>query len=56
MSSEQAPFPYTASHVANYFLGRAKKERRKITHLKLQKLVYIAYGWCWEILGRQLFF
>lgn len=55
MSAKQASFPYTASHVANYFLGRAKAERRKITHLKLQKLVYVAYGWCWEFLGGQLF-
>lgn len=55
MASERGPFPYTASHVANYFLAQAKKERRNLSHLKLQKLVYIAYGWCWEILGRRLF-
>lgn len=54
-ASARAPFPYTASHVANYFLGQAKRERRDLSHLKLQKLVYIAYGWCWEILGRPLF-
>ena len=54
-ATKQASVPYTASHVANYFLRRAKAERRRITHLQLQKLVYIAYGWCWEILGHQLF-
>ena len=53
--SECQPFPYTASHVANYFLRQGKKERREITHIKLQKLVYVAYGWCWEILSRPLF-
>ena len=55
VAAERTPFPYTASHVANYFLRQSRKERRNLSHLKLQKLVYIAYGWCWEILGRPLF-
>ena len=44
-----------AGGVANYFLERAKKELLPLTHLHLQKLVYIGYGWCLELLDRPIF-
>ena len=30
-------------------------EQRPINPIKLQKLVYISYGWCWAILEEELF-
>jgi len=30
--------------VGNYFLNKAKQDNTRLTKLKLQKLVYIAYG------------
>lgn len=46
---------YTPQHIANYFLDRAAKEGSQITQMKLQKLVYIAYGWALALTGRRLF-
>ena len=37
--------PYSSGMVANWFLVRAKKNDRKLTHMQIQKLVYIAHGW-----------
>jgi uncharacterized phage-associated protein len=46
---------FTAAHVANYFLWRAWEEDMEITPMKLQKLVYIAYGWNLVFRGSRLF-
>ena len=37
--------PYTPLAVANTFLAKHGKERGGIDHMKLQKLVFYAYGW-----------
>ncbi len=36
---------YEALAIANEFLDAAKKSENKITHMKLQKLIYIAHGY-----------
>lgn len=36
---------YRAKVIANYFIKKSKLQNSPITHLKLQKLVYIAHGW-----------
>ena len=41
--------PYEAVQLANTFVGRYGREQI-ITHMKLQKLCYFAYGW-WLALG-----
>ena len=35
---------YTATHIASFFLHKAES-KHNVTNLKLQKLVYIAFGW-----------
>ncbi len=35
---------YEVGAVANFMIGRAKKNKHRLTHLKLQNLVYVAYG------------
>ena len=45
---------YSAIAVANEFLDIAEKESKWITPLKLQKLVYIAHGWCLGLLDKPL--
>lgn len=45
----------TASEVANYFIGKAHEEGKPLTHLKLQKLLYVAYGWYYVQFGERLF-
>ena len=44
-----------AAHVANYILELAKRENYKITNLKLQKLVYILYGFHYALTKEKLF-
>ena len=36
---------YTVFDIADWFLARAKEEGKPLKHMKLQKLVYFAYGW-----------
>lgn len=47
--------PYPVGAIANFMLDRGEKDARPITHLKLQKLVYMAYGWGAVLLDAQLF-
>lgn len=53
MTRPKSPYPVGA--VANFMIGRAKKGRRPLTHIKLQNLVYFAYGVYWADEGRRLF-
>lgn len=46
--------PFSAAAVANEFLHLAHRDRKNITPLKMQKLVYFAHGWHLAITGRPL--
>jgi len=46
---------YTPSHIANFFLDKAEEEGARLTQMKLQKLVYIGYGWALALLNRRVF-
>ncbi len=37
--------PYPVGAIANYMLDQGTSKHVSVTHLKLQKLVYMAYGW-----------
>lgn len=47
--------PYKVGAIANFMLDRARTDLVRLTHLKLQKLVYIAYGWATVFLDDELF-
>jgi len=47
--------PYAALEIANWFLVRSKVENTFLRHMKLQKLVYFAYGWCYAYFDQPLF-
>lgn len=47
--------PYHSSlAIANEFLRRARHERRPLSHMHLQKYVYLAHGWTIAVTGRPL--
>lgn len=41
--------------VANWFLAKARQEGQPLKHMKLQKLVYFAYGWYFAYFDKPLF-
>lgn len=43
-----------STEIANEFIRRAAQEARHLTHMQLQKLVYIAHGWNLAINGTPL--
>ncbi len=46
---------YTAMQIANFFIRKAKEENIKLDPMKLQKLLYYAYGWHYVNFNRPLF-
>jgi uncharacterized phage-associated protein len=48
--------PFDVLAVSNYFLDQAEREGRSLTHMQLQKLVYIAHGWHLAITGGPLIY
>lgn len=46
---------YTPQDIANYFLDKAGEADMPMSAMKLQKLVYIAFGWYLALTGRRLF-
>lgn len=46
--------PGHSTQIANEFLRRAEKEGIELTHMQLQKLVYLAHGWTLAVLDQPL--
>ena len=47
---------YSSEVVANEFIRLAAEAGKKLTHLQVQKLVYIAHGYSFPLLGRPLLY
>jgi uncharacterized phage-associated protein len=47
--------PTTAYAIANWFIEQAEKSNMPVTHMKLQKLIYFAYGWYYACNEKPLF-
>ncbi len=47
---------YSALSIANFFIEKHLNDKHPhIDPLKLQKLVYIGFGWCWAYLTEEIF-
>ena len=47
---------YSAIQIADIFIRKYIEDKKcPIDIITLQKLVYLAYGWCWALLRKQLF-
>lgn len=51
---EVMSLPYKSTSVAAYFLRLGEREEVHISHMKLQKLIYFAHGWCLAISSKHL--
>lgn len=45
---------YTATAIANFFIGKGMQEDKPVDQMKVQKLVYFAHGWHLAIAGEPL--
>ena len=45
---------FSARSIANYFIDKSIDDKDEVTQMKLQKLTYIAHGWCLALLNRPL--
>ena len=43
-----------SSALANFFIEKSKKENIEISNLKLQKLMFIGYGWVLALIDKDL--
>lgn len=55
MTNQDLGTPYLPAHIANYFLWQADQEKIPLTTMKLVKLVYFGYAWCYAAYGKKLF-
>lgn len=45
---------YTATAIANFFIGKGMQDDKPVDQMKVQKLVYFAHGWHLAIAGKPL--